>query len=293
MKHFIILNAFLLLSYFSAHSESNIETTQLAQNLYKIRVYSVNIVALVGSDGVLLSDAAFDDTGDLIEAELKKLGHSHINCIINTHWHHDHCGGNKIWGERAKIIAHQNVVEKLSSHRISKYWQEEYHPFPKHALPDVTFSDFRTLNFNNEKIELLYLPNGHTDCDIIVYFKNANVLHVGDLLFSESFPAVDFENGGNVEQFAWNLQTIIEMVPPDVKIIAGHGPDFTREQLTEYRDMMINTTDCVRNEIEKGKNVAEMKKADILKNWVKWEKGKFTRDYWIEMICNCLKCYER
>ena len=81
------------------------------------------------------------------------------------------------------------------------------------------------------------------------------------------------------------------MAPPDVKIVAGHGRDYSIEELKKYRDMMINTINIVRNELDNGKSIEDLKQEKILKKWEKWEKGKFTCDYWIEMICNCFKCY--
>ncbi len=81
------------------------------------------------------------------------------------------------------------------------------------------------------------------------------------------------------------------MIPPDVKIVAGHGRDYSIDELKEYRDMMINSINIVRNEWDNGKNIEDMKQERILKKWKKWERGKFTCNDWIELICNCLKGY--
>jgi glyoxylase-like metal-dependent hydrolase (beta-lactamase superfamily II) len=265
-----------------------IDVMKLDTHLNKLVIGSVNVVASVGQDGVLLSDSGFEDTAEALKTEIKKLGSDDIRFIINTHWHSDHVGGNKAFGKDATIIAHHNVRKLLSEDQALEFWQEEYKALPEYALPHLTFSDRLTIHFNGEAVDIIHLPGGHTDGDIIVYFKKANVLHMGDLLFSNGFPAVDFENGGSVRKFAENLRWMTGNMPPDVKIIAGHGPDMSIDGLDAYREMLLSTLNIIQEALKDGMDLDEMKQAEILKEWQQWGEGYFTCDEWTEIVYSSL-----
>ena len=273
-----------MMSVFAQNDNPEIDVIKLDKRLYKLIIGSVNAVASIGPDGVLLSDSGFEKTAGALKTEMKKLGSGDIRFIINTHWHSDHVGGNKTFGRDATIIAHHNVRKLLSEDQVLEFWQEEYEALPEFARPHLTFSDRLTIHFNGEVIDIIHLPGGHTDGDVIVWFKNSNVLHMGDLLFSNGFPAVDFENGGSVVQFVKNLRWVIKTMPSDVKIIAGHGPDMSIDGLDKYREMLLSTLNIIQGALKNGKGLDEMKQAEILKEWRQWGKGYFTCDEWIEIV---------
>lgn len=257
MIKLILFPLFLSTSFFS---QVDIQVTSLGKNLYKLDISGVSSVASIGSDGVLLSDTGFERAGQSLQSTLKQLGGNDIKYIINTHWHADHCGGNKVLAKEKDvvIIAHQNVKKTRSEDQVlTVFWQEEHKALPDYALPNLTFSKKLTLFFNDEQIEIIHLPNGHTDGDAVVYFKNTNVLHMGDLLFSDGFPAINFEHGGNAKQWAENLQTIIDMVPPDTKLIAGHGRDYNIEDLKKYKKMLLSTERIVEKALNQGWSLSE------------------------------------
>jgi glyoxylase-like metal-dependent hydrolase (beta-lactamase superfamily II) len=131
------------------------------------------------------------------------------------------------------------------------------------------------------------LPDGHTAGDAVVHFKNANVLHIGDLYISGQFPSVDYDHGGNVINLAHNLDTIIKIMPSDVKIVSGHLLNATVEDLKNYVTMLNSTVRIVQNEINKGKSLLEMQNGKILVDWEDWGKH-VTTDMWIETIYRSL-----
>ena len=120
-----------------------------------------------------------------------------------------------------------------------------------------------------------------------MYFVNANILHVGDIIFGNMFPFVDINHGGSVVELANVLQTIINIFPEDVKIIPGHGYIYTMNDMNEYLDMVKSTTEIVEKEMEKGTSLEEMKSEKILVEWVEWDRG-FSCDDWIGFIYNSL-----
>lgn len=286
----IIINTILLSGLsFSQEKLPEIEVTRLSDYLYKLMIGPVSVVASIGPDGVLLSDTGFESTGMLLKSTLEKLGGRHIRYIINTHWHSDHCNGNKVLGNDAVIIAHENVRKTLSEDQVlTVFWKEKQKALPEYARPNLTFKERMNVVFNDEQIEVIHFPYGHTDGDAIVHFKKANVVHMGDLLFSNGFPAIDFEHGGNAERWAINLQKIIDLMPADVKLIAGHGPDYTIEKLKKYREMMLSTVAIVKKEIGKGKSLDEMKKDNILTGWGEWASGFHSCNEWIEIVYHSL-----
>ncbi|MBN2091720.1 MBL fold metallo-hydrolase [candidate division KSB1 bacterium] len=259
------------------------EIKKLAINLYRITIDGINAVALIKNGEVLLSDNFKKTMTPQLIAEIRKLGGQKIRYMINTHLHHDHCGGNLNIKADA-VIAHENVRKALSCDFISPFWQDTLKAFPENALPNLTFTDKMKLFFAGEEIELIHYPSGHSDGDVIVHFKNANVVHLGDLLFSIGFPAVDFERGGDVEHFAANLAQIIRIYPDDIVFVAGHGKEFCKAELMAYQSMLCETAAIVKQEMQKGTRLEEMKKKRILDRWLAYSHGYFSCDDWVEII---------
>ena len=130
------------------------------------------------------------------------------------------------------------------------------------------------------------MPGGHTDGDIIVYFKNANVLHVGDIVISDfMFPVIDINRGGSVRQLAENLQKIIETMPRDIKIIPGHiKGEYTINDLRKIKDMIDSTIEIVDLSIKDGKSLEKIKESMVLRKWKSWESPIIKCENWIEYI---------
>ena len=262
--------------------------TKLAPRLYKIDVDGTAVLASIGPDGVLLSDSGEESTAPRLLATLDYLGAQKIDMIVNTHWHADHTGGNLIFGEDALIIAHENVRMRLSEDKVLPYWEEVHPAFPPHALPDTIFSKTMRLRYNEEEIELIHFPSGHTDGDVAVWFKNANVLHVGDMVFTNGFPSIDFETGGSVEGFTEHIHTIAETMPPDIRIVAGHGPDFSIQELRDYETMMRSSIRLVQDAIRKGMSLETMIKEGLLDRWESYAGGYMSCGEWTDHLFHIL-----
>jgi cyclase len=284
---FTVVSALITGLSFSQTKLPEIDVRALSPNLYRFSCGVNNWIVVIGPDGVLLSDSAPEIYAEAMKSKLKKLGNDDVKFIINTHWHHDHTGGNLLFGKEAIIIAHQNVRDQLLKKQEISLFSEKFKAYPEYACPNLMFSSGIKIYFNGEEIEVIHMPNGHTAGDAVVYFRNANVLHIGDLYVSGHFPSVDYEHGGNVKQLAENLKTIIAMMPSDVTIISGHLQDGSLEDLKQYHNMLISTLEIVNEAIQKGRNLEEMKKAQILNEWEDWGKH-VTCDMWIETIYRCL-----
>jgi cyclase len=280
MKILLVLLSILMVNpLFSQSDLPDIELTKLTDIIYEMYVNNyVSLFAFTGSDGVLLIDSGFEETGKQVRAKLRELGNDKIKYIINTHSDGDHAGGNAVLGKGATIIAHERCQEKLSKKAT----------FPREGLPTITIEDTIRLNFNSENLKLIALSGGHSVEDIIVYFPKANLVCVGDIIISDSFPFVRVREGASIQQLIQNIDKMIEMFPKDIKLVVSHGRECTINDLKKYKDMLVKTTKIVSDGLRAGKTAEEMKKECVLKNWESWNNQRHSWinvDFWIDTIC--------
>ncbi|MCH7993678.1 MAG: MBL fold metallo-hydrolase [Planctomycetes bacterium] len=268
------------------YSGVKIETTHVAGPIYMLEGSGGNIGVSAGEDGILIVDDQFAPLADKIRAALAKINKGDLQFVLNTHWHGDHVGGNVEFGREAAIVAHTNVRRRLST--VQKLFGETKDPLPKHALPVITFDDSLSIHFNGEEIHVLHFPHGHTDGDSVVFFNKSNVVHMGDHHFAGMFPFVDLDHGGDVVGMARNVKTVIDRLPPDVKIIPGHGPLSTLDDLKAYHRMLTGTTAFVRKRMDEGKTVEQITTEGLPREWDAWGKGFIKPDKWIDTIYKSL-----
>jgi cyclase len=269
-------------------SKVQIKATKISGNVYMLEGSGGNIGVSLGEDGILIVDDQFAPLADKIKAALKGLGEGKLKFILNTHWHGDHTGGNVVFGPEAPIIAHDNVRKRLSTDQKSEFFKSTTPAAPKEALPVITFDQSLSVHFNGEEIRVIHFPQGHTDGDSIIFFTKSNVVHMGDDFFSGSFPFVDLESGGSVEGLAKNVGDIIAKLPADVKIIPGHGPISSLNDLKSYHQMLLETTDIVRKKIVAGKTLDQVKAEGLPAEWKSWGAGFIKTEMWLEIVYRSL-----
>ena len=203
---------------------------------------------------------------------MNEISEGDIQYIINTHSHGDHAGGNKTCGENAVVIGYDDLERMVSQDVLVR--EEEA-------------NNFYSMNFNGEEIRIIPSPGAHSDKDLIIYFTESGVVHMGDLLLTQSFPAV----GPNVKKYLDILDWVIGKFPKDTKYIGGHGRDYTLGDVQDYRKMLTDTIKIVQKGIQGGKSVDDMKNEDVLKDYESW--GIFLEflntDYWITSIYDSYK----
>lgn len=247
-----------------------------------------NIGVSVGTDGILIVDDQFAPLADKIRASLKTLGQGKLRFILNTHWHGDHTGGNAAFGQETTIVAHDNVRKRMSTEQRSVFFNSTTPASPKEALPVITFDQSLTVHFNGEEIRAIHFPNGHTDGDSVIFFTASNVVHLGDDFFSGSFPFVDLDSGGSVEGLTKNVGELITKIPAGAKLIPGHGPISTIDDLKAYHRMLVETTTIVRDKIAVGKTLAQIKSEGLPPEWNSWGTGFIKTDQWLELVYRSL-----
>ena len=229
-----------------------IVTTDLGGGVYMMVGAGGNLGVSVGEDGVILIDDQFAPMADKIRAAIKEVAGGPVTYLLNTHWHGDHTGGNEAFGESgAVIVAHDNVRKRMSEEQFVKWWDRKVPPAPEVALPVITFTADMTFHFNGQPVRVVATPNAHTDGDSIVYFENADVIHMGDTYInSGGYPYVDLSSGGSVDGVIAALDYGLSIAGPDTKIIPGHGPLSTRDEMQAFRntiaDMNARVVDLAR-----------------------------------------------
>ena len=254
-------------------SKVQIKVTKVAGNVYMLEGAGGNIGASVGEDGIVIVDDQYAPLADRIQAALKGITSLPVRFIINTHYHEDHTGGNAYFQKQAPIIAQDNVRKRLEAGGGAGNGSSihmDFKPAPKEALPIITFDHDVTVHLNGEDIRALYFPAGHTDGDSIIFFSKSNVVHMGDDFVTYGFPFIDVESGGSIDGLIDGVEKVIAQVPPDVKIIPGHGRVSTSDDVKAYLAMLKGTRDAVAKEIKAGKTVDQMKQAKLLDPWKKY-----------------------
>lgn len=257
-------------------------TEKIAGNIHVLFGNGGNIGLSVGPEGILMIDTQFANIADRVKAEMAKLGSDKPRFIFNTHWHGDHTGGNEIFGRDSMIIAHENVRKRMEE--TVMFRGQARTPSPKIALPMFVYGAGMSVYFNGERINALHMPKGHTDGDTILFFTTSNVVHLGDDFFVGRFPFVDLESGGSVQGLISNIGSLIQMIPSDAKLIPGHGPVSTLEDLRDYHQMLIDTSTIVRKAMAENKSLDDIKKAGFPEKYKAAGSGFINTDGWITAI---------
>jgi cyclase len=292
VKKFLLLLVLFVFAV-AAHAQTDyskvqMKATKVAGNVYMLEGAGGNIGVSVGDDGLLIVDDQFAPLADKIRAALKGLADKKLRFILNTHWHGDHTGGNVAFGPEATIIAHDNVRKRLATEQKSTVFNTTTPPSPKEALPVITFDQQLSVHFNGEDIRAIHFPHGHTDGDSVIFFSASNVVHLGDDFFAGRFPFVDLESGGSVEGLIKNIGELVNKIPADAKLIPGHGPISTLDDLKSYHRMLQQTTEIVRGKIAAGKTLDQIKTEGLPDEWKPWGTGFIKTDRWVETIYKSL-----
>lgn len=269
-------------------SQVEIKVHKVAGNVHMLEGAGGNIGVSAGDDGILIIDDQFAGMVDKIRASLKTLNPGALKFVINTHWHGDHTGGNELLGTSATIIAHDNVRKRLTGETPSLTPNPSFKPLAKSGLPVITYAQSASVFFNGEEIKLIHFPKGHTDTDTIIYFTKSNVVHMGDHMMTGKFPYVDFNSGGSVEGIERNIGEVIKMLPADVKVIPGHGPLATLDDIRAYHQVLVETIAIVRKQMAAGKSLDDIKKQGLPDKYKEWGNGVIKTEAWLQAVYNGL-----
>lgn len=260
---------------------------------------SSNIAAQIDEEGVILVDAARSEVSDAVLAQIRKLTRLPIRAIIDTTTDPDHIGGNDALARtgtplyqgapgstpQAQVFAHEKALLRISAPtgRASVV--------PPALWPTDTFAGAKEkLFFNHEPIEMQWAP-GHTDGDVLVWFRRSDVIATGDAFTTTSYPRFDARRGGTIQGVLDVLNHVIDLAVTEfngqrgTRIVPGHGRICNQADVVEYRDMATIVRDRVRDRMKAGRTLAQIKAAHVTLDY----DGVYARpDYTGEMFVEAI-----
>jgi cyclase len=242
--------------------QNSIEAYHVQGSVHMLVGAGANIAVQIGEEGVLVVDTGGASTRADVLAAIRRLSDRPIRWIVNTHADLDHTGANEtisqagmtVNGNPAAIIAHERTLTRMSDAGR-----------PVTELPlNSFFEPRRDFFFNGEALFLEHVPSAHTDGDIIVYFRDSDVLVAGDLFLTTHYPVVDLESGGGVDGFVDGLNRMLDIAVPahlqegGTYVIPGHGRVGDEADILEYRDMVVILRDRIAHMIDEGMSLREI-----------------------------------
>jgi len=263
-----------------------VRTIKAGEGVYMLTGLGGNIGVSSGPDGVILVDDQYAPLTEKIRAALAGLNPGPIRFILNTHWHFDHTGGNENFGKGGVVIvAHENVRRRMSAEQFMTSFPQVVPASPSGALPVVTFTDAVTFYYNGDSISAFHVPPAHTDGDVIVWFRHANVIHMGDTFFNGRYPLVDLASGGSSDGFITAADRVLALSDANTKIIPGHGPLGDRVALQAFRTMMTTVRERIKQAIAAGRTLDQVKAAKPTADFdAVWGNGRITPTLFVEIL---------
>jgi glyoxylase-like metal-dependent hydrolase (beta-lactamase superfamily II) len=245
-----------------------------------------NSTALVGEDGVLLIDSGGKtEDAPLLQAAISTLSSKPVRLLVNTHWHYDHVNGNAFFGNRGAVLIGQTQMRQRVFSQKALMTGDT--PLTGSALPVIVFEKELTLRFDGEQVLLRHPATGaaHTDGDLVVYFKNANVVATGDLYFNGLYPYIDVDNCGSIDGMIAGCREILSLIDGDTKVVPGHGPVSNKAAFQAYVDMLVDISARVTPMVRAGRTLAEVQAAKPTAAYdAAWGKLWLSGDQFVELV---------
>src|SRR5665213_85274 len=221
--------------------------------------------------GMTLVDAQFPDTAQHLIDELKKRNQQPYRLLINTHHHGDHTSGNIDFKSLVnRVLAHENSA--INQKRVAVANKSE----DKQLYPNQTFSQEWKEDIGKEKISLSYFGPAHTNGDSITHFENANIAHVGDLVFNRRHPFVDHSAGASMKNWVNVLNAAMKKYDDNTVFVCGHSGNNhdvkgSKEMLSSFQQYLANVLQFVEAEMKAGKSKEDILKATEIPGSPEWK----------------------
>jgi len=293
-----------------------LSVVELRPNFFLIGGAGGNILAQIGPVGVIVVDSGTTDAADRVIAAIRRLTPLPVRYIINTGMDADHVGGNQKLAQAglsilagalaagaglgdnlltnaggASVLAHENVLTRMSAPT------GQTSPFPTELWPTKTFA-YRaySMYLNGEGIQVIHMPNAHTDGDTAVFFRRGDVIATGDLIDTTRFPVIDVTRGGSVQGEIDALNRLMDLSIHNLPLqwtedrtllVPGHGHVYDKLDLLEYRDAVTVVRDRVQQLIDQGRTLEQVKTANPTLGYRSQygaESGPWTTDMFVEVV---------
>ena len=270
--------------------DSPLIITSLSQGLYVFSGDGGNVTAIVDDGSTLLIDSGLASRISELSDAIFRTTMRPVTRLVNTHWHFDHTGGNTYFGSSGvTIIAQENVKKELSSAEDVPFVGLRDGHYPPQALPGLTYQSSLTLQQGSQKLTLENYGAAHTDGDTVIYIAPANVAVVGDIFSNHFYPIIDLSSRGSIDGMIHSIDRILAQTDEQTKIVPGHGPVTTRANLQNYRDMLVQVRQRVKDLVAAGKTMDEVVAAVPTKDFdARWASGYVTPEVFTRMVFTSL-----
>ena len=234
---------------------------RLTDKISVVDAGGTNVVAFSTGDGLFLVDSGVPGYGDKLTAALNGKVHT----VFNTHYHLDQTGNNEVFAAAgAKIMAHDRTRQWMAN----DYWIPEENRYqkarPKAAWPTQTFFNKESMNAGGEQIEYGYMVTAHTAGDAYVYFKDSNVLVVGDVASPVKDPELDWITGGWIGGRVDAMDLLLKISNQKTRFVPGTGPVMTQAEFKAEREMMETVRQRLFKQVRSGDGPKDMLEGGVL-----------------------------
>jgi glyoxylase-like metal-dependent hydrolase (beta-lactamase superfamily II) len=296
----------------TAASSDGLEVVEVRSNIFMITGAGGNIGVQVGDDGVVVVDAGSAANASAVAAAIKRISPKPIRYVIDTGPDADHVGGNEVLSKAgdqfypgtrsaaSRPDALRSVAAILAAEGVLRHMTAS--PELARGLPTESFHYAKKfLYLNGEAIEVLHQPAAHTDSDVFVFFRRSDVVVAGDILDTRRFPVIDIARGGGIDGVIAALNRLSEIAVASVPIVSreagtivipGHGRLYDQFDVIEYRDMVTIIRDRVRDLVNAGRTLEQVKAARPAKGYEGRygnDGGDWTTDRFVEAVYQSLK----
>ena len=253
-----------------ARAQGTVDAVGVAPGLELLRVSGVNVVALATSAGFVVVDSGPAAANGALLAALRGLGAPEgaggkVAALVNTHWHRDQTGANEALGlAGATIVAHAKTRQRLRAGWYVPASDRYEPPLPPAALPTKTFHTTDALTVGDQRIELGYLIEAHTDGDVYVRFGDANVIAAGDAIAPQRDPVLDWFGGGWLGGRIDSLKALLELGDARTRYVPSVGPVVGRAEVQAEHDWLLAIFDRMVVNLRLGQTADDMLKAGLL-----------------------------
>ena len=226
-----------------------IQTVELEDNVHILMGGPAqgNVLALSGPDGILIVDSMYAPMHDKLVAAIREFSAAPIRYVVNTHMHGDHTAGNDAFKALgATVIGQENIRPRMAA-------------LGAQNLPDLLYQDSLTLHMNGEEIQIFWPQPAHTDHDSMIYLKNANILHIGDVPSNLRYPNIGIDDGGSVDVMTRATRMVLQLADENTRLIAGHlGPIVPFVEVEAQLAMFAEVSSRIQGMIDRGMSLEEV-----------------------------------
>jgi len=254
---------------FPARGQSALSSSTLSPGIYLIQGAGSNVVLADLADELVVIDGGLQENAGTLMNTIQMLAPGKkIGSLFNTNWRPEHCGLNYSLAESTSIIAHENTRLWQGTDPYVEWEEKKYQPMPVEVRANHGFYTGGSLRIGSETLLYDCLPKAHTDGDIYLYFEQADILVVSDLLKTDSFPVVDYSSGGWLRGLRDASAALLEIATDNTQIIAAQGGVLRRDDLLQQHSMLENAWNAVVLAFQNGLSLVEFQASNPMQAYI-------------------------